>query len=72
MSNPEDRFPRDMVEPKQETGALRYELTVPLEFRAPFHMRRLVIRCYEDGRVICYIRGATLVKPGEIGCAGRR
>ncbi len=60
--SPEDREPRDQVEPKQESNALRYELVVRLA--PPYKTRRLVIRHFEDGRVVCYIQGATMVIPG--------
>lgn len=61
MRSPEDREPRDIVEPQQEANALCYPLVVRC---APPHGKRtFVIRHYEDGRVndwVCFIEGVSL------------
>lgn len=63
MRSPEDREPRDIVEPKQEKAALRYELAVRLA--SPHTKRTLTIRFYEDGRTddwVCFVDGPDLMK----------
>jgi hypothetical protein len=61
MRSPEDLAPRDTVEPQQELNALRYELDVRLA--PPYRKRRLIIRHFEDGTVVGYIHGPTMVIP---------
>ncbi len=63
IRGPEDKQPRDQVEPVQESTWLRYDLVVRLAL--PYAKRRLVIRCYEDGSASMFIEGPTMVVPGK-------
>lgn len=67
MQTPEDRQPREIVEPQQEYNALRYEFNV--RYAPPHRKRRLIIRHFEDGQVVCYIHGPTMVIPTREGAA---
>jgi hypothetical protein len=61
VRNPEDREPREQVEPTQEWNALVYPIDVRLA--PPYKKRRLIVRHYEDGREqdwVCYIHGPSL------------
>lgn len=56
MRSPEDREPRDAVEPKEEGHVLRYELLVRLA--PPWGTHVLILRHYEDGTcTACYRKG---------------